>query len=354
MLMLLDMLAAAVKHDLPVLAALQGLLRDTSPIRPWILHSTKWSRIIRAIATDLEQGTRLGAALDERLSRDLAPHFRLALVHAEDQNRLKTVLPIVADALHREKTARYHWQAMMIYPAIQFTVIFSIASGLAVFIVPKFGKIFDEMLPGEPLGSMRVTLAMSELIYFLWGQMMWLVPLFVVLRIAFGLRRHSRVLAAFTENLLFAIPVVGLQTKRMVLLEFAQAMDVFVAGGTELHEAAAFGLKASRSPWLRRLVSRFIEDVEKGEYWADAWERMGVGSAFHTWVIRNAAARGNPESGFLLLQEWLAREIASASQRVVLWVEPCGILLNTAFVTAIIYGLVGGLTQMIWGIMALE
>ena len=354
LLMLLDTLAATVKHDLPVLAALRGLLRDTSPIRPWILRSSKWSQAIGAIAADLEQGTRLSAALDRRLSHDLAPHFRLALVHAEEQNRLKAVLPIVADALHRETTARIHWQATLAYPAVQFWTVFMIATGLAIFIVPKFERIFDEMLPGMEVPSMRMANALCELVRFIWGQMIWLVPLLVILRIAFGLRRRFRIMAVFTENLLFAFPVLGRQTKRVVLLQFTQAMDVFLAGGAELHEAAAFALKASHSPWLQRLASRFIEDVEKGEYWADAWERMGVGTAFQTWIIRNAAARGNPESGFRLLQEWLAREISSASQRLASWIEPWAVILNAAFVGAIVFGVFGTLTQLTWGMLGLE
>lgn len=354
LLMLLDTLAAAVKHDLPVLAALRGLLKDVSSIRPWILRSTKWSRVIQAVATDLEQGTLLSASLDHHLRRDLAPHFRLALVHAEAQDRLKTVLPIVADALHRETMARSQWKAMLAYPAIQFWTMFMIASGLAIFIVPKFERIFEEMLPGAEIPSMQVARALCEIVDFLWVQLAWLVPLLVILRIAFALRRRSRVLAAFTERLLFALPAIGRQTKRVILLEFAQAMDVFVAGGTQLSEAAGLGLEASRSPWLRRLVGRFIEDVEKGDYWADAWERMGVGRAFHTWVIRNAAARDDPESGFRLLQEWLAREIASVNQRLTSWLEPCAVIVNAVFVSAIVFGMFGTLVQLTWGVMGME
>lgn len=358
LLMLLDPLAAAVKHDMPVVAALRALIREGSLLRSQSPRSVTWYRIIRKVTTDVERGKTLCTSLDRRLGRYFPCHYRSALLHAEAQGRLKTVLPIVADAMHSATGGRLRWKAALAYPLIMFWTTFTLASGLFVFIVPKFVCLLEEVGAATDVPPMRLLQTLKDMVWFVWLQVLgWLpvlVPLFVCLKIASAFRWLSLGLAWVAEPLLLAVPVVGRQTKRVALLEFTQALSVFVAGGTTLNEAAEFGLKASCSPWMRRRVARFIEDVEKGEYWAEAWERMGAGTAFHTWIIRNAAARNDPASGFRLLQEWLGREVDRTRQRFLVWVEPCGVAINSAFVGGIVYGLFGVIVQVLWGALGME
>ena len=48
---------------------------------------------------------------------------------------------------------------------------------------------------------------------------------------------------------------------------------------------------------------------------------MSVGTALDEWVLRNAASREDPASGFELLAAWLDEEICATTTRIRKWLD---------------------------------
>ncbi|MBT4819784.1 MAG: type II secretion system F family protein, partial [Lentisphaerae bacterium] len=74
----------------------------------------------------------------------------------EASGAMETVLNRLAEFMEKAARIAGKVKAAMIYPVIVLSVALSITAGLMIFIVPKFAKMFDEMLAGEPLPGLTV------------------------------------------------------------------------------------------------------------------------------------------------------------------------------------------------------
>ena len=336
-----DALSRAVRHDLPLVPAVRGLL-DEPELHSGVFTSYRrdiWHLRVRALVKDLEQGQPLVAALDRHLGRFMPAHFRDALASAERRNRLKEVIPILADSLGRGRLSATQWRAALAYVIVQFTVMFSIVSGLMIFIVPKFSKIFDEMLPGEPLPALTLfVIECSQWLERNLGSIVVVVILLYAGRVLLTMCPWPW-LQARVEAVLSAVPIIGPIRRRLAYLELAQTMAVCLAADGDLLAAAECAAKSSRSPMIRARVNEFLDQVRSGRPWAEAWTEMGLGTPLYDLIVRNAAAREQPLEGFHLLMQWQADEVVRHAARVAVLFEPCAILCNAVCVGAIVMGM---------------
>ncbi len=425
--LLLDTLSTAVSHRLPLAPAVKSLLRDYAPFRVDAFNAWGWRIRFQRLAADLASGLALSAGLERQFGGVLPPHLLKAIAEAEARQRLPDVLPVLARCFRHATLTRQQWKAALLYPFVQLTTCGAIATGVLVFIVPKFTQILDELngfsgamarppaavylmalsgwiewvlfgllltgvvvalsdslrhrAPGgwwtSPLGHVVQVLwccaiALVVCTFFFHGLEdalddvvlirgllgnfgLWVVFL---VRVAGGLgllflcflvpalviavplnalgRRVPDGWSRGIERWLFAVPLVGPQLRCLRLWEVAQGMTAMTLAGADVATAAAWTRDASRSPSARVALERFIREVRAGRNWADAWEMLGLGKPMHDWLVRNAAAREDPASGFQLLEEWLTDEASVLAQRTVRWLEPALILANCAFLGSIV------------------
>lgn len=116
-------------------------------------------------------------------------------------------------------------------------------------------------------------------------------------------------------------------------------MAALMKSGHDVAEAARWNAEIFTRKWLRRKIAKFAEEVEKGVYWPDAWEAMGLCTASQNWIIRNSASREEPAEGFDVLSEWLGHQISRTNRVILVATESLGILLSAVFVGFIAFAL---------------
>lgn len=358
-------LATAARHGLPLVPALKGLLLDRSRASPftrptgavgWDKWEAPWRRRLTDLIAHLERGEPLAEGLRPGFARRLPPHVVPAIAAAERAERLPEVLPILAHGLLLRRRSRAELGAALAYPLTVFFNALLILFGLLVFIVPKFWSIAEELGgglamrhtgPGLAAGVPHAFALLATISRFVAGTLpRCIVPALVLLAVAF-IVRATLVRTAWGERLLWAIPWSGGLRRHAALLDLAAAMSAFLAGGQSLPAAAAAAAEGA-GPLLRRRLGGFLADLEAGTPWADAWQALQLGSPFHDWIIRNAAARQDPESGFALLAETLQAENRAAVVALSRWLEPCQVLINGAVVGCIVYAVFGSLVQILY------
>ena len=363
---LIATLAWAVKHDIPFLEALAEYVPKNSKWGPSVSYAqmgkmqkpeeesgggkktfldmnitigrVPWQKFM----DKLKDGQPLSLALNE-LRRQIPNYILMAIKEAESRNNLKTTLPLLAERLHSGESSLRSWKAMLAYPIVQLSVMAFVITGLMVFIVPNFMKIFDDLLQGEPLPG--VTQLIINTSSFVKGHLSEIVSIIIVLFVLLRVTARGGVLV----NLLFSLPFAGRKIKLFVLYDVAKSMSCFMAAGDDVLQAAESTMHCQKCIQVRIRLKKFITDVKAGSNWVEAWERyMNLGSPIHLWMMRNAASREKVEEGFVHLQNWLGEELHFFSSKFQVVCEFFLTLGNATIVGAIVLALFLPLTRIIW------
>ncbi len=343
-----------------------------------IWGSGTWRQQISLVIADLKSGHPLSVTLRKRLSSFLSPYCLAAIDKAEKGNCLAEILPHLAANYRFMADTREHFKAALIYPAVQFSVSLVLIFGLYIIIVPKFAVIFNSLLGGIPLPPLFSFISRISS----WTSSVFLYPIIALLLMVIGapmivigntnirndailfflimlqlafvvlipffylkilvnimLRLIFRPFANYISFILMKMPFIGGLVKKMALLEIAGAMGTLTAAGYDIAQAARWNAETVSSSWMKKRLAKFANSVEKGEYWADAWEEMKLGSPSQNWIVRNAASRENPKEGFTMLTEWLNVEIRGSLSVLSRFFETFCIVFNTAFFGIVIFAL---------------
>jgi type IV pilus assembly protein PilC len=349
---LIATLAWAVKHDIPFLEALVEYVPKNKKWGPPVSYAKMgkksfldiniigrmpWQRFM----DKLKDGQPLSSALSE-FKRQIPNYILMAIKEAEAKNNLKITLPLLAERLHNAESSARDWKIRLTYPLVQLSVMAFIITGLMVFIVPNFTKIFDDLLQGEPLPEMTQLLINTS--FFVKENFSIIV--FIVIILFSLLTAASR--RGLLSSILFSLPFVGRKVKLFVLYDIAKSMSCFMTTGNDILYAAESTMHCQKCIQARMRLKKFIGDVRAGSNWVDAWDRhMNLGSPIHLWMMHNAASREKVAEGFVHLQNWLGEELHFFSNKFKTVCEFFITIGNAIIVGTIVLALFWPLTRII-------
>ena len=348
----MDRLALAVSCGLPITRLVRALLSEPELARPGPRRAF-WRQRLALLAGDLEEGRSLSEACERHLKAFLPSHFVPALRQAEQADRVREVLPLLARNLAASTRAIHSLSEALAYPLIQMVAMGSIVAGLCVFIVPKLAHLFDEMVQGQEAPRPRPLWALVR-VASEFGP--WLLFGALAL-VALGLARSCLARTARGRRLLESvcqpIPLAGRLLRRLGLVESASAMAAFLAVGVDVGTAARAAAESVETHWARRRLGRLAEAVGNGTPWAEAWAGLAVDAPLSEWMIRNAAAREQPRAGFQAVAEWATDDLNRLSRRLVRWLEPALILLNALVIGLVVYAMADALFGILYATLNL-
>ena len=100
------------------------------------------------VIDDIREQVETGALLSEALSKhpEVAPRLYIAMVEAgEAAGVLDTVLDRVAVQIEKEEQIKRRVKGAMIYPRVVLMFATLVMTGMLMFLVPIFVKIFDSL-----------------------------------------------------------------------------------------------------------------------------------------------------------------------------------------------------------------
>ncbi|MCK4982117.1 MAG: type II secretion system F family protein [Victivallaceae bacterium] len=348
-------LAWAVKHDIPFLEALAEYVPKNKKWGPPVSYAKMgkksfldiniigrmpWQRFM----DKLKDGQPLSSALSE-FKRQIPNYILMAIKEAETKNNLKITLPLLAERLHDTESSARDWKTTLAYPLVQLTTMAFIITGLMIFIIPNFTKIFDDLLQGEPLPE--VTQLVINTSFFVKEHFSIIVFIVIILFSLLSITSRRGLLS----SILFPLPFIGRRVKLFVLYDIAKSMSCFMTTGNDILYAAESTMHCQKCIQARMRLKKFIAAVRAGSNWVDAWERhMNLGSPIHLWMLRNAASREKVAEGFVHLQNWLGEELHFFSSKFKSVCELFLTLGNAIIVGTIVIALFMPLTRIIWAL----
>ena len=358
--MVADILARAVKSGIPIPDALRALPFYRPAVFPWrfqewilplLLLPTfywvytpwredwVWSRKIDDVIRRLEAGESLHAALHPHLRRYLPGYYLTGIRIAEENGTLEASLPMLADQLNYPDSLYHETMLRLAAVAFQVCIFLLLIQFLAAFIVPKFHEIMHDFAPGAAF-----LVFPAPVLGFLWLLLLAL-PVIMVLM---WMGNRIPAVGDFAFGLL---PGTRGHWHGLVLVDVSRSLTAFLAQGYDIPHAAALTQQSTRSRWMRRRMQPFLDALHSGDHWVAAWQKMRVGRPIHHWVLRNAAAREDPQSGFALLTQWLDQELRMKTLVFEKWVSPLASVCLGLVVGLVAYYVFTALTGVLYTLM---
>ncbi|MGI6356071.1 MAG: type II secretion system F family protein [Lentisphaeria bacterium] len=241
-------LATLLEAGLPLVRALRTLERQAKGNKPAL------NKVLGDLATQVEGG----ATFSEALAAHPKSFNKLyvSMVRAgEASGAMEVVLVRLAEFMEKAQRIAGKVKSAMMYPVSVLVIAGGITAGLMVFIVPKFAKMFDEMLPGEPMPGITIFVvnASNALANHAPAVLIGLAVFVIIFKLILKTKPGA---LAFDTLAIKCPPFNGLVV-RNASARFCRTLGTLMSSGVAVLQA----LQIVKDTSGNELVSRAIQDV---------------------------------------------------------------------------------------------
>ena len=278
-------------------AFVAGLLAVAGILLLAPVHRIRWTWMTKLLVVDLERGRPLSEAL-RRTMGNLFPGYILSgLDAAEAGGDLRAALPVLARRLRNSRSPAgsttqlrfVHWKVLLL-------------SGVALVAFQIGGQISDVFEPRLEPGS----LAGARIATAVLG----VVQVIAVLLLIGPIRRWC---ARW-------FPPLRRESDRVHLIDAFESIRVFARGGN-LVEAVDAAARASRLRRNRADLARTAADMRAGGNWLDALGGLRCHSGLTLMILREAERLEDPDTAFDRIVAWAREDLGRDLRQFTRWVE---------------------------------
>ena len=247
-------MAILLDAGLPLIRSLKTLARQAK------------NPVVRKIIEETATAVEGGATFSEALAQHPASFDKLFLnmVRAgEAAGKIELILNRLAMFMEKAAKIKGKVKSAMVYPIVVLCIAGGITSGLMIFIVPKFAKIFTDLLEGAPMPAItQVVLAMSDfmvnnVLLFLGGIVALVIIIKLVLKVPF--------LRYYIDWAKYNMPIFGLVVSRSSISRFARTLGTLMGSGVAVLNALIIVKETSGNEVVSRAVVKVYDAVKEGE-----------------------------------------------------------------------------------------
>ena len=247
-------MAILLNAGLPLIRSLKTLERQAK------------NAAIKKVLGEVAAGVEAGSTFSEALAQHPKSFDKLYLnmVRAgEAAGKLEVILDRLATFMEKAAKIAGKVKSAMMYPTIVLIIAGVITAGLMIFIVPKFEKIFSELLAGAPLpGITQVVMSISKAM-----QENYLVILGVIFGLIVGikiLRKTPWGKHGFDIAFYYA-PLIGPIISKSSISKFSRTLGTLMGSGVPVLNALAIVKETSGSDVVAGAVQKVHDAVKEGE-----------------------------------------------------------------------------------------
>jgi len=247
-------LAILLDAGLPLIRSLKTLERQTrDPIVKMVLGET---------ADAVEAGSTFSEALAKN-PKTFDKLFLNMIRAGEAAGAMETILNRLASFMESSARIAGKVKAALIYPIVVLVVAGGVTSGLMIFIVPNFTKIFDDLLAGEPLPMITQwvinasEVMKNQALYCIAGIVAFIIALKLI-----GKTKHGKY--AF-DWIKYNMPLFGPIIAKTSISRFARTLGTLMASGVGVLGALNIVGETAGNEVVSKAVSKVHDAVKEGE-----------------------------------------------------------------------------------------
>jgi type IV pilus assembly protein PilC len=283
---------------------------------------------IRAVRRDIEGGSSLSAALATQ--GKVFPPLMVAMIRAgETGGFLDSALDRVATNLEKDANLRAKIKSALTYPVIVIVFSLLMITGVLLFIVPIFERMFHQLGGQLPLPT-RILVATSH-------QMFWLLPLVIVIgALAYaGLRRKLRTDDAWRlafDRYKLRLPVFGKLYTKIALSRFSRNLGTLLSVGVPVMQALDIVGATTGNAVITVAMNDVKKAVRDGQPISSALVNHPIFPAMVVQMVEVGEESGQISAMLDKVADFYDHEVTVATEALTAAIEPVMVVIMGALV----------------------
>lgn len=243
--------ATLIGAGVPVVQSLEAMMgRGRSPL----MNAT-----LKQMISEVGKGRRLAECMKEH--PNVFDNMYVNLVHAgEEGGVLDTILMRLASYIEKSVKLRGKIKGALFYPVAVVVVAIIVVSGIMIFVIPSFVKMFQESGMALPYLT-QLVIKMSELFVKFW-YMVIVVPVGTTI-----LLKQYYATAEGRKNLdivMINIPLFGDLIRKGAVARFSRTLSTMLSAGVRIVEALDIAAATSKNWVIEQVLMQVKESISKG------------------------------------------------------------------------------------------
>ncbi len=248
---------------LPIVRSLKIL---AGQMKPCLLKN-----ITEQVAEDVESGSSLSEALSKHPKAFDKLYVNMVKA-GEAGGVLDTILQRLAAFMDKAEKLRRKVIGASIYPAAVISIAVLIVSGIMIYVIPSFKKVFADMGRTLPAVTM-VLLQISEFVANFW----YLIPgLPIGIYFANKMITKNKAGRMAMDKFKISIPMFGAIIKKSTISRFCRTLGTLISSGVPILEALAIVKNAVGNEVVASAVQAVHDSIREGESIAEPLAATGV------------------------------------------------------------------------------
>ena len=247
-------LAILLDAGLPLIRSLKTLERQSK------------DPIIKMVIGETADAVETGATFSESLAKNPKSFDKLFLnmIRAgEAAGAMENILNRLASFMESSARIAGKVKSALIYPIVVLVVAGGVTSGLMIFIVPNFTKIFDDLLQGEPLPAItQWVITTSEIMK---NQALVCIAGIVAFIIALKLIGKTKGGKYVFDWIKYNMPLFGPIIAKTAISRFARTLGTLMASGVGVLQALNIVKETAGNEVVSNAVQKVHDAVKEGE-----------------------------------------------------------------------------------------
>ena len=299
-----------------------------------LISSNLSHKVFQRVVQDVLQGVQGGSDLSDALGNyrdifgDLAHHMVRA---GENSGALPPILKRLAEYLEQRRAFTQSVVSAMIYPAIVLSMSAISVIILLVYVIPKFGQIFQDLHQKVP----ALTMFLLQTGTFL-KEYGWVIPLVVVL-LLMAMRRLYRVpkFRAWVDRVLLHIFVIKNLILYAELTRFCRTLGTMLQAGVPIIRAISLVQQLVFNTAVAQALAPIHGEIKVGRSFSNYFRTHELFPGRMGTMLRIAEEQGNLAEGLLSLADYFEKETQRSLDRTMTLLGPV-IILGTGLIIGVI------------------
>lgn len=323
-------LATLIDSGLPLLRGLTVLGRQ-EPI-------PNMKRTITTLADSVQTGSTFSESLTQ-----FPKIFNKLYVNMVKAGELGGVLEVVLNRLaeYQEKAQKLKNKivAAMVYPMIVMIIAVLIMTFLMIFIVPRFEKIFDDMIPGGrsklPALTQWVIGASRGMVDYIW-YILIVIALFVIAWKIFASTAAGRVAI---DKMKLKLPLFGDVQRKSAISRFSRTLGTLATSGVPILQALNITRETAGNLVVSDAIQKVHDAVKEGDSMVAPLEASGVFPPMVISMVDVGEETGQLPEMLLKIADVYEDEVDNSVSALTSMLEPLMIVVLAVVVGVIVMAL---------------
>lgn len=299
-----------------------------------ILQSQQDNHTFKEILFQLKDDVESGSTFADALKKHPAAfdHLFVNLVAAgEIGGILDTILNRLAEYIEKSERLKSKVKSAMVYPLSIVVVAIAITTGLLVFVIPIFAKMFKDMGGTLPLPT-QVVITMSEFI-----QAYWYAIFGGGYGVIYAFKKYykSKKGRPVCDKLFLKAPVAGPLIRKVAVAKFCSTMATMLSSGVPILDALTIVSKTAGNFVIESALIETRTAISEGKTIVEPLEKTKVFPPMVVQMIAVGEATGALDVMLAKIAEFYEQEVDTAVDGLTALMEPA--------IMVVLGGLVGGL-----------